>query len=350
MEEVLFRIDGQVGRVHLNQPKSFNALTKEMCIALRDRLVAWADDPAVAAVVVTAEGDRAFCAGGDIRKLYDSGRAKDPDTHLFFWHEYRLDVAVHDFPKPYVSLIDGIVMGGGVGISVHGSHRVLTERALFAMPETEIGLFPDVGATTFLRACPPGVGMYLALTGARLKAADALYAGIGTHFVPSARLRDLSTALAAADLAGDARAGVNAVIARFAADPGPPDLRDHANVIARAFVAPLVEAVLQSLRAEDGYFAIDTADVVESKSPTSLKVTHRQLTRPLPGDFRKVMQLEYRMACHFLENHDFFEGIRAAVIDKDRSPKWRPARLADVGAADVEAYFAPLAGGELSYN
>lgn len=350
MDEILFRVEGRIGRVHLNQPKSFNALTKEMCIGLRAQLQAWADDPAIEAVIVTAEGDRAFCAGGDIRKLYEAGKAGDPGARRFFWHEYRLDVTVHDFPKPYISLIDGIVMGGGVGISVHGSHRVMTERVLFAMPETGVGLFPDVGATAFLRDCPIGVGMYLALTGARLKTADTLYAGIGTVFVPSALLRELTAALAKADLSGDARAKVDAVIARFAADPGPPDLRDHANVIDRAFASASVEAIIQTLRAEDGYFAIETADVIESKSPTSLKVTHRQLTRPLPQTFAEVMRMEYRMACHFLAGHDFFEGIRAAVIDKDRSPKWRPAKLEDVDAAAVEANFAPLGSGELSYD
>jgi enoyl-CoA hydratase len=192
--------------------------------------------------------------------------------------------------------------------------------------------------------------MYLALTGARLKAADALHARIATAFVPSARLRALSEALAQADLSGDGRAKVDAVVARFAADPGAADIRDHANVIDRAFGAPSVEETIRSLRAEDGYFAIETADAIEAKSPTSLKVTHRQLTRPLPGTFADVMRLEYRMACHFLDGHDFFEGIRAAVIDKDRSPKWRPAKLADVDDAVVEAYFAPLARGELGYD
>jgi enoyl-CoA hydratase len=202
----------------------------------------------------------------------------------------------------------------------------------------------------FLRQGPPGVGMYLALTGTRLKTADAIYAGIGTVHVPSARLDELVATLVAADFDGDARAAVDAAIARFAADPGPPDLRDHANVIECAFAAPTVEGILGALREEDGYFAIETADVVETKSPTSLKVTHRQLTRPLPGSFAEVMRMEYRMACHFLRGHDFFEGIRAAVIDKDRVPKWRPHCLADVTAADVEAYFASLDAGELRFD
>jgi enoyl-CoA hydratase len=350
MDEILFRVEGEVGRVHLNQPKTFNALTKGMCIELRARLIAWASDPSVKAVVVTAEGERAFCAGGDIRQLYESGRAGDPETRMFFWHEYRLDVAVHDFPKPYISLIDGIVMGGGVGISVHGSHRVMTERALFAMPETGIGLFPDVGGTVFLRDCPGGIGMYLALTGARLKAADAIHAGIGTAYVPKARLRDLTEALTRAELGDDPRAAVDAIIGRFAADPGPPEIRDHAQVIDDTFAEPSVAAIVAALRATDGYFAIETADIIAAKSPTSLAVAHRQLTQPLPPTFADVMRLEYRMACRFLESHDFFEGIRAAVIDKDRAPKWRPARLAEVDPVAVEAYFAPLGADELRFD
>ena len=173
-ETLQVRRDGQVGRVHLNSPATFNALSKQMCIEFRRTLLDWAEDDGVKAVVVTGEGDRAFCAGGDIQALYAAKQAGDPSVTEFFWHEYRLDDAVHCFPKPYVALIDGIVMGGGVGVSVHGSHRIMTERTLFAMPETGIGLFPDVGATEFLPRCPGALGMYLALTGAQLKAADAI--------------------------------------------------------------------------------------------------------------------------------------------------------------------------------
>ena len=198
-----FGVAGALGRVHLNSPSTFNALTRDMCIAFRAKLLEWADDPAIGAVAVSGEGDRAFCAGGDIRALYDSHRAGDDTTHMFFWDEYRLDFAVHEFPKPYVALVDGIVMGGGVGISVHGSHRVMTERTTFAMPECGIGLFPDVGGTAFLPRAPGELGMYLALTGARMKAADAIHAGIGTHYMPSARLDDFLECLSNVDPAGE---------------------------------------------------------------------------------------------------------------------------------------------------
>ena len=339
-ETIQIRRDGGIGRVHLNAPGTFNALSKRMCVVFRQALLDWAADDAVQAVVVTGAGERAFCAGGDIRALYAAWRAGDPDLGEFFWHEYRLDHAVHSFPKPYVALIDGIVMGGGAGIAVHGSHRIMTERALFAMPETGIGLFPDVGATAFLRRCPGALGMYLALTGARLKAADAIHAGIGTHFVPSSGLAGLERRLAAVDPGGGA-AAVDALIAEAAASPGPVQIREHARVIDRCFGAPSVPAIIAALEDEDGYFAIEAVDELRAKSPTSLLVTHRQLHQADGLGWKEIIRREYRMARAFLEGHDFFEGIRAAVIDKDRRPRWDPARLEDVSEEAVAAYFAP---------
>ena len=335
-DDILFRVEGALGRVHLNAPGSFNALTREMCVAYRDRLVAWRDDPAVAAVLVTAEGDRAFCAGGDIRRLYDIGRADPIEGRTFFWHEYRLDHTVHEFPKPYVALIDGIVMGGGVGVSVHGSHRIVTEKTVFAMPECGIGLFPDVGATEFLDRAPGALGMYLGLTGARLKAADAMRAGFATHFVPRTRLDELAAGLAA-NL--DA---IDAYLAGFAEDPGTAPLDEHRHLIDAHFAAGSVADIIAGLDAEDGYWAIETADELREKSPTSLRVTHRQLGNGHGLDFDAVMRIEYRMACAFLESRDFFEGIRAAVIDKDRKPNWAPARLDDVDDHMTASYFAPV--------
>ena len=340
--EVLFDVEGRVGRIHLNQPGSFNALTRNMCQSLRARLLEWRDDDAIAAVVVTAEGERAFCAGGDIRALYDAARDDWQAGMPFFWDEYRLDHAVHHFPKPYVALVDGIVMGGGVGISVHGSHRVVTERTTFAMPETGIGLFPDVGASVFLPSCPGETGMYLGLSGARLKAANTIYVGFGTHYVDSRRIDDLAKALCAADLGGDAAAAVDAVLAEFAGDPGAADLDDHRPVIDAAFAAGSVEEILAALRAEDGYWAIETADRIGEKSPTSLKVTYRQLRAGASMTFDDAMRMEYRMVAEMLRRPDFFEGIRAAVVDKDRNPTWRPGDLNDVAADAVERYFAPL--------
>lgn len=347
-DPVEFGVRGGVGRVELNSPSTFNALTRQMCIAFREKLLEWADDAAVGAVVVSGAGDRAFCAGGDIRALYDSHMAGDSTTNMFFWDEYRLDYAVHEFPKPYIALVDGIVMGGGVGISVHGSHRVMTERTLFAMPECGIGLFPDVGGTAFLPRAPGELGMYLALTGARMKAADAIHAGIGTHYMPSAKLDAFMECLANADPAGGVES-VDAVVAAFAEDPGPVQIREHARVIDRCFSAPTVAGIVDALEAEDGYFAIETADTLRTKSPTSMLVTHRQLRSGDGLDFEAAMRREYRMACAFLAGHDFFEGIRAAVIDKDRKPRWKPTRLEDVGEAEIARYFAPV-GRELSFD
>ncbi len=335
-DDILFHVEGGLARVHLNAPGPFNALTREMCIVFRDQLARWRDDPAVAAVLVTAEGERAFCAGGDIRRLHDIGKTDPVEGRTFFWHEYRLDHAVHRFPKPYVALVDGIVMGGGVGVSVHGSHRVVTENTTFAMPECGIGLFPDVGATEFLDRAPGALGMYLGLTGARLKAADAILAGFATHFVPRARLGEL-----AAGLAANVEA-IDAYIAGFAQDPGKPPLDEHRHLIDRHFAADTVAGIIAGLDAEDGYWAIETADDLRGMSPTSLRVTQR-LLRDGPGlDFDALMRMEYRMACAFLAGHDFFEGIRAAVIDKDRKPKWAPARLDDVDDHMTASYFAPV--------
>jgi len=335
-DDILFRMDGTLGRVHLNAPGTFNSLTREMCVAFRGQLVAWRDDPAVAAVLVTAAGDRAFCAGGDIRRLYDIGRADPIEGRTFFWHEYRLDHLVHEFPKPYVSLVDGIVMGGGVGASVLCKDPTATEKTMLAMPECGIGLFPDVGASEFLGKAPGALGMYLGLTGARLKAADALLAGFATHFVPSARLDELAAGLSA-NL--DA---IDTYIAGFAENPGTAPLDEHRHLIDRRFAADSVTDIISGLDAEDGYWAIETADELRDKSPTSLRVTHRQLRDAHGLGFDDLMRIEYRMACRFLDGVDFFEGIRAAVIDKDRKPKWAPARLDDVDDEMTASYFAPV--------
>ncbi len=335
-DDILFRVDGGLGRVHLNAPGTFNSLTREMCVTFREHLVRWRHDPAIAAVLVTAEGGRAFCAGGDIRRLYEIGRTDPIEGRTFFWHEYRLDHAVHEFPKPYVALVDGIVMGGGGGIAVHGSHRIVTEKTRFALPECGIGRFPDVGATEFLDRAPGALGRYLGHTGARLKAADTILAGFGTHFVPSDRLDQLAAGLA------DNRAEIDAYIEGFAEDPGTPPLDEHRHLIDRHFAAATVADIIAGLDAEDGYWAIETSDDLREKSPTSLAVTQRQLRRGRGLDFDAIMGMEYRMACAFLAGHDFFEGIRAAVIDKDRKPQWNPDKLDGVSDDAVAAYFAAV--------
>ncbi len=343
--DLVVGVENGLATVLLNRPKALNALTHEMCVELHGHLTAWAADPSVRALVIEGAGEKAFCAGGDIRKLYDEGRAGGRYPYDFYYDEYRLNALVKHFPKPYIALIDGIVMGGGVGVSVHGSHRIVTDRTLFAMPETGIGLFPDVGGSYFLPRCPGQVGMFLGLTGARLKAADAIYAGIGSVFVPSDRLPDLKESLAAE--AESATPDIDAVIANFAADPGAASLPDHQAEIDACFGLGSVEEILSALRKAGTDWATAQADTIETKSPTSLKVAYRQIRNGAELDIDECMRMEWRMVNRIIAGHDFYEGTRAVVIDKDQKPAWQPKRLADVSAADVDAYFAPLADGDL---
>jgi enoyl-CoA hydratase len=287
-------------------------------------------------VVIRANGGKAFCAGGDIRALYDWGRAKDPRFFDFFRAEYMLNAQIKRFAKPYMALIDGITMGGGVGVSVHGSHRIASERLMFAMPETGIGFFPDVGGTYFLPRLPGQVGMYFGLTGDRARTGDACYAGIATHHVPSDRFGELGEALTKAD-------DIDECLAGFVAEPEPGALKDRQGAIDRHFDHDSVEAILASLDADPSDWARKTAATLRGKSPTSLKVTFRQLREGRRRDFEDCMRLEYRIVHRVADGHDFYEGIRAAVIDKDALPRWRPGSLEEVSEADVAAYFAAVA-------
>ena len=347
-DDILFEVKGAVGRVTLNRPGALNALTLDMARRLDARLIEWASDDGVGAVVIGGAGERAFCAGGDVRALYDSMRTPgDAYTAAFYRDEYTLNHRIFTYPKPYIALIDGVVMGGGVGVSVHGSQRVVSEHALFAMPETGIGLFPDVGGSHFLSRMPGEIGMYLGLAGARLKAADALYAGIGSDYVPRARLAGLVAALGETDFAGDARAAAGETIARFAGGAGEAPLAAERDAIDRCFAGGSVEEIIDALGSEGGTWAEGTRAVLATKSPTSLKVTFRQLRTGRDLDFAAAMRMEYRLSQRFCAGHDFVEGVRAVVIDKDNAPQWKPATLAQVSEADVDAYFAPLADGDL---
>jgi len=294
--------------------------------------------------VIQGAGDKAFCAGGDIRKLYDEGRAGGDYPFAFYGDEYRLNAAVHHFPKPYVAVLNGIVMGGGVGVSAHGSHRIVSDNVMFAMPETGIGLFPDVGGSYFLPRCSGAIGMYLGLTGARLKAADMLYAGLAEAYVPAARLRDFVAALSSDG--GD----IDAAVAAYAADAGTAPLAAHRDAIDRHFDHSSVEAIVESLHSDPSEWAAKTAEIIAGKSPTSLKVTFRQLREGATKDFDDCMRMEWRMVNRIIAGHDFYEGTRAVVIDKDQAPQWDPDRLEDVTDGDVDAYFAPLPNGDLDLN
>jgi enoyl-CoA hydratase len=331
MSDIVFDQSDGIARVLLNRPDALNALTLEMAVALDAKLRAWQDDPAVRCVLVRGQGSRAFCAGGDVRRLYDERDGDYP--RAFYRAEYRLNARLHRFAKPYIAFLDGIVMGGGVGVSVHGSHRIATENTMFAMPETGIGLFPDVGGSYFLSRCPGSLGLYLGLTGARLGAADAIYCGIAQYFMPANDWDRLSDS--------------NSIASR---PTEPPKLAAHRALIDRCFGKASIEEILGALTAEQGPFAAETLAVLSAKSPTSLKIAHRQITAGRALAFDDCMRMEWRMVNRVIAGHDFYEGVRAAIIDKDRTPRWQPARLDEVTDDQVSHYFAPLPGDELRFD
>ncbi|HEX2135100.1 MAG TPA: enoyl-CoA hydratase/isomerase family protein [Microvirga sp.] len=339
--EILCERRGSAGLITLNRPHALNALTLVMVREMRRALDGWEADPAVTRVVVSGAGEKAFCAGGDIRRLYDLGKAGRQEEARVFWREeYELNIAIKRYRKPYVALVDGIVMGGGVGVSLHGSHRVAGERALFAMPEVGIGFFPDVGATYALARLPDRTGTYLAMTGERIRAADMLALGLATHAAPSAAIAGIRDALAAGE-------PVDEVLARASVDPGPAPLEAVRPIIARCFSAESVAGILARLDADGSEFARKTADAMRTKSPTSLAIALEQMRRGPGLSFEEAMRTEFRIVSRLCEGHDFYEGVRAVIIDKDGAPRWRPATLDEVSPAAVAAHFAPLGDGEL---
>lgn len=341
--DILFERRGVAGLVTLNRPQALNAVTHAMVRALAEKLAEWEQEPGVTRVVVTAAGGQAFSAGGDLRALYRLGRAGRYEEALAFWRdEYRLNARIKRYRKPYVALIDGIVMGGGAGVSINGSHRVAGDAFAFAMPEVGIGFFPDVGATWFLPRLPGEIGTYCALTGKRLDAADAVVTGIATHRVPSARWRDLIEGLCGA-------VSVDALLASFAEPAGQGPVTARRAAIDRLFKADRVEDIAAALAGEsagnkeDATFARSTIALIRAKSPTSLKLALAQLRAGRMLDFDECMRTEFRIVSRIVRGHDFYEGIRAVIIDKDQAPRWQPATLAEVSAAEVERYFAPIA-------
>ncbi|RUX92565.1 MULTISPECIES: enoyl-CoA hydratase/isomerase family protein [unclassified Mesorhizobium] len=339
-DEIRFEHLGRAGVVTLTRPQALNALTHRMIRALDAALCAWETDQGIDVIVVKAEG-RAFSAGGDILHVYETGRAGKPPVE-FFADEYRLNARINSSRKPYVALIDGIVMGGGVGISFHGSHRVMTENAQFAMPEVGIGFFPDVGGSHLLPDLGGSFGMYLALTGNRIRYGDALWSGLATHTI---KAEDQGGFLDRLTLTGDPESVLRGFFIQARRETDRPTLE----AISSHFSQPSLKRVIDSLERAAGAdeFAAKTLATILTRSPTSLRVAWRQISAGLTLSMEACMKMEFRILNRMLAGHDFYEGIRAAIIDKGSKPQWRPASLGAVSDADVDAYFAPLGEREL---
>ncbi|HEV2531529.1 enoyl-CoA hydratase/isomerase family protein [Phenylobacterium sp.] len=336
--EVIIRLEGRVGRITLNRPQALHALTTNMCREMIAALSAWRDDPAVELVLLDHTGERGFCAGGDIRSLAESARGDGLANHEFFFTEYRLDHLLFHYPKPKVAIMDGVVMGGGVGIARPCRFRVGTERTTFAMPETGIGLFPDVGGSWYLSRMPDHIGTWLALTGARLKAADCELVGMITDYVESADLPELK------DRIIKDPAAVETLLTEFEAEAGRPPIAGHQDEIARAFAGDSVEGIVAALEALGSDWAREQLAIIATKSPLSTKIALRQMREGARAHaFAEVMTMEYRIAHRLAVSHDFLEGVRAVILDKDNKPRWDPPTLKAASEAMVDAIFAPLA-------
>lgn len=324
-----------LGHVVLNRPKAFNALTHDMCVRMNRQMREWGENHELGVVAVTGAGERAFCAGGDVRALCAAG----PNSRLtrdFFWDEYRLNRRLFRFPKPYLALATGITMGGGVGISAPARFRIVSEHTMFAMPETAIGLFPDVGASYYLSRCPGQTGMYLALTGARLRAADLIALGLYSHYVPSASLPEF---LQAIELEAPAQ-----ILKRLAVAPpdAPAIALPQREAIDRCFAGDTIEGILDRLKAEGGIWAESAIATLGRMSPLSLRITQRLLREAATLEFEDCLRMEYRLVRRFMKAHDFYEGVRSVLVDKTNAPKWNPATLAEATPALVDSYFAPF--------
>jgi len=340
-DDILFEKRGHAGFITLNRPKALNALNHAMVRVLADQLTRWAEDAEIAHVVITGAGDKAFCAGGDIRSIYDARQAGETDgLSSFFRDEYLLNAQIKAYPKPFIALIDGIVMGGGVGVSVHGSHRIGTEKTMFAMPETGIGFFPDVGGTYFLPRMPKQSGVYCALSAGRLKQGDALATGVLTHAIASESLADLERALETAT-------DIGAALAPYLVTPERGLVTENLDVIEETFSAESVEEILSRLEASRSDFAQKALAAIRGKSPTSVLIAFEQMQRGGTLSFNDCMKLEYRIVSRIVQGTEFYEGIRAVLVDKDQTPKWSPSLFSQVDSADLASYFEEPSDGDL---
>lgn len=333
-DEILTRVDNGVGILTLNRPKAINSLNQTMVDVLAETLAAWADDDDIRAVLVEGAGERGLCAGGDVVALYHSARADGSAARKFWFDEYRMNALIGDYPKPYIALMDGIVMGGGVGVAAHGSVRVVTDTTKMAMPEVGIGFIPDVGGTYLLSRAPGALGLHAALTGSPFSGADAIALGFADHFVPHDKLAELTADIVAGD--------IDAAVAKHAVAPPASDLVAQRHWIDDCFAGDTVSDIIAALRGHDAGPANDAANVIAGRSPIALSVTLESVRRAKTLEsLRDALVQEYRVSCASARSHDFVEGIRAQLVDKDRNPTWSPASLGEVTREDIENYFAP---------
>ena len=333
--DIASRVDGGVGFVTLNRAKAINSLNQGMIDGLRAVLTAWEQDDAINAVVLSGAGERGLCAGGDVVAIYHSARADGAEARRFWHDEYLMNGQIGRFPKKYVALMDGIVMGGGVGVGAHANTRVVTETSKVAMPEVGIGFIPDVGGAYLLSRAPGSLGLHAALTGAPFSGADAIALGFADYYVPHDKLDALRQAIVAD--------GVESAIAAHAVEPPASQLAAQRDWIDHCYAGDTVADIVAALRGHDAGPANDAANLIATRSPIALSVTLEAVRRAAKLDtLEDVLAQDYRVSSASLRSHDLVEGIRAQLVDKDRNPKWSPASLSQVSAADVEAYFAPI--------
>lgn len=348
--EVLLEVKNKIGLITLNRPKALNALNLNMIRKIYPVLQKWEADPGVNLVVIKGTGGRAFCAGGDVRAVAEAGQKGDDLTKMFFKEEYALNYAIGTLKTPYVALINGVTMGGGVGLSVHGHFRVATEKTLFAMPETAIGLFPDVGGGYALSRMKGKLGIFLALTGHRLKGYDVKHAGVATHFVTSEKLADLESSLLSLPSDPDIHM-VSKLLDDYDKECSDENkefsLEKFTHQINSCFDKPTMEDIISALEEDGTEWALQQIEVLNKMSPTSMKITLRQLQEGSKLNLAECLKMEYRLSQRFMEGNDFYEGIRAVLVDKDNSPKWNPSSLADVSKEKEDCYFETLGDMEL---
>ena len=344
-EEVFFEVKESLGLITLNRPKALNALTLSMVRKIHPKLKEWENDSSIKYVLIKAQGEKAFCAGGDIRALHDWGKNNADEAIGFYREEYTLNQYIKRYPKPYISLVNGIVMGGGVGLSVHGSHRIAGENYSFAMPETGIGLFLDVGGSFFLSRLKYEAGTYLALTGSRIKAADAIFLQTATNFVKSENFSSIINDLSKGERdPGD-------IITSYSSSPDEEsEFEMISDFSLKNFKGNTIEEIIDNLKNNNSDLATKILSIIGTKSPTSLKVALRSLQLGKKNSFEDCMKMEFRMVNKVMNDHDFYEGVRALIIDKDNKPSWSPKSIEDVEDSFVDEFFHSLTENELKFN